>query len=283
MKAAIGIIEQTRSGISEERYRAGYMEDRYQVYVSSGRTPTKTWQGQTMLSFTRKNSARAPILINSAPLLRLGSDPAAQQRIQELGEQIRTLRHAIQKEYAVPEKERRGQALESYSAELDRAERDYEELLDDARDSEPDSKAQAIPTTTEIQRFLPPDTALIEYVVGRQTISILLITRLSVIGLPVSIASGSLSSRTELLRDLIMERRSGMDSARAGALHFAVEASPKRRLPKRDPPVADRPGWRPELCAVRRVADQPISIPGRRVHGCLSAVGGGFGDRIGWQ
>ena len=65
----------------------------------------------------------------------LGSDSVAQQRIQELGEQIRTLRHAIQKEYAVPEKERRGQALESYSAELGRAERDYEELLDDARNS----------------------------------------------------------------------------------------------------------------------------------------------------
>ena len=80
--------------------------------------------------------------------------------------------------------------------------------MDDGRDSEPDSKAQAIPTTTEIQRSLPPDTALIEYVVGRQTISILVITRLSVIGLPVSIASGSLSSRTELLRDLIMARRS---------------------------------------------------------------------------
>jgi hypothetical protein len=30
------------------------------------------------------------------------ADPAAQQHIRELGEQIRTLRHAVQKEYSSP-------------------------------------------------------------------------------------------------------------------------------------------------------------------------------------
>jgi len=204
---AIGIIEETRSGISEERYRAGYMEDRYQVYVSLVELLLKLGKPDDAFFYSEKLRARSYFdqLGSAAPI---GGDSAAQQRIQELGEQIRTLRHAIQKEYAVPERERRGHALELYSAELSRAERDYEKLLDDTRSSEPDSKAQAIPATTEIQRSLPPDTALIEYVVGRQTISILLITRPTVIGLPVSIASGSLSSRTELLRDLIMERRS---------------------------------------------------------------------------
>src|SRR5262249_10580361 len=33
-KAAIQIIEGTRSAIFEERFRAGYIEDRYQVYVA---------------------------------------------------------------------------------------------------------------------------------------------------------------------------------------------------------------------------------------------------------
>ena len=183
------------------------MENRYQVYVSLVELLLKLGKPDDAFFYSEKLRARSYFdqLGTAAPI---GGDSGAQQRIQELKEQIRALRHAIQKEYAVPEKQRRGQALESYSAELSRAERDYEDLLDDGRDPEPDSKAQAIPTTTEIQRSLPRDTALIEYVVGRQTVSILVITRLSVIGLPVSIASGSLSSRTELLRDLIMARRS---------------------------------------------------------------------------
>ena len=146
-----------------------------------------------------------------------------------------------------------------------------------------DSRAQAIRPTTEIQRSLPPDTALIEYVVGKQTLSILLITPLSVIGLPVSIASESLSSRTELLRDLIMERRSEWIQPARGLCTLLLRPVQSAGYLKGDPPVADRPRWRPELCAVRRVANQPISIPGRRVHGCLSAFGGGFGDRIGWK
>ena len=133
---------------------------------------------------------------------------AAQQHIEELDEQIRSLRHSIQKEYSLPEKERRGLALELYSAELDRAEREYQKLLDDSRSLVTDSGAspQIIPTAAEIRHLLPPDTALIEYVVGKQTVSIFLMTDASVVGMPVSITSQSLSSRTELLRDLITER-----------------------------------------------------------------------------
>ena len=46
-----------------------------------------------------------------------------------------------------------------------------------------------------------------EYVVGKQSVSILLVTSQSVIGLPVAVTFESLSSRTELLRELISARR----------------------------------------------------------------------------
>ena len=106
------------------------MEDRYQVYVSLVELLLKLGKPDVAFFYSEKLRARSYFdqLGNAAPI---GGDSAAQQRIQELGEQIRALRHAIQKEYAVPEKERRGHALELYSAELGRAERDYEKLLDD--------------------------------------------------------------------------------------------------------------------------------------------------------
>jgi len=65
---------------------------------------------------------------------------------------------------------------------------------------------QTIPSAAEIRHLLPPGTALIEYVVGKQTVSILLMTAASIVGMSVSITSENLSSRTELLRDLITAR-----------------------------------------------------------------------------
>jgi CHAT domain-containing protein len=63
---------------------------------------------------------------------------------------------------------------------------------------------------------LPRDAALIEYVIGKQTVSILLVTPDSVVGIPVLISSENLSSRTELLRDLITEKSPDwIDPARA--------------------------------------------------------------------
>ena len=207
-KGAIGIIEETRSQISEERYRAGYIEDRYEVYVTLVELLLKLGRPGDAFLYSEKLRARA-YFDQLGPTASLGNDSGAQRRIQELGERIRSLRHAIEKEYATPEKERRGQALEVYSAELNRAEKDYQELLDNAHsDNGASPRAQAIPTVTEVQRLLPAETALIEFVVGKQSVSTLLITPNSVAGLAVNVSSESLSSRTELLRGLIMQRSS---------------------------------------------------------------------------
>ena len=113
---AIRIIGE-RSGISEERYRAGYMENRYQVYVSLVELLLKLGKPGDCFS-TQKNSAHAPILINWAPLLRLRrfSRTAANSRAQRADSSPAPC--DPKEEYAVPEKERRGQALELYSAEL---------------------------------------------------------------------------------------------------------------------------------------------------------------------
>jgi CHAT domain-containing protein len=138
------------------------------------------------------------------------SEPGTRQRIHELGEQIRTLRQAIRKEYSAPQKERREQALENYESELARAEREYEALLDNSRSSTFGSSGhqdQMVLQLGQIQRLLADDAALVEYVVGKQMVSIMLVRNKSVVGIPVQMASENLLSRTTLLRDLISQRR----------------------------------------------------------------------------
>ena len=208
-KQAIRIIEETRSGIAEERYQAGYIEDRYQVYVALVELLLKVHKEGDAFLYSEKLRARAYFdqFGASAPVV---GDPAMQQRIRELGEQIQALRRAVQKEYSVPQNERRGHALELFSSELAQAERDYAALLDNSEVSVTGStttRTGNLPSVTEIQHLLSADTALIEYVVGRQMVSIFLVTPSSVVGMPVQIKSESLSSRTELLRGLISERR----------------------------------------------------------------------------
>lgn len=206
-KEAVGIIEATRAEISEERYRAGYIEERYQVYVALVELLLKLGNSEAAFLYSEKLRARAYLdqLGDSSPIVR---NPDTEHHLRELGEQIRILRHAIQKEYSAPEKERRGDALETYSAELGRAERDYQAMLDNGRGTLPYPSADrlAVPEPAAIRRFLPPGTALVEYVVGKQTVSILFMTPASVTGLSVRITSESLTSRAELLRDLIVER-----------------------------------------------------------------------------
>jgi len=204
---AIQIIESTRAQISEERYRAGYLEDRYRVYVTLVELLLKIQQPRQAFFYSEKLRARSFLdqLGGRTPVV---SDSFTQRRTGELQEQIRRLRHAIQKEYALPQTQRRGQALSLYSSELDKAERNYQALLDDSRSASGERREnyQSATSAEDIQRLLASDTALMEYVVGLESVDILLVTRTSVTGISVPIRPESLSSRVELLRDLIMLR-----------------------------------------------------------------------------
>jgi CHAT domain-containing protein/Tfp pilus assembly protein PilF len=217
-KEAIRIIEDTRSAIAEERYRAGYIEDRYQVYVALVELLLKLRKPGDAFFYSEKLRARAyfdQLGLNDPQV----PDAGSQQRVRELGEQIRTLRRALEKEYAVPQNERREQALQLYSTDLTQAEREYAAILDDSRSSLVVSKSDhvgSIPSVSKIQQQLPADAALMEFVVGKQSVSILLVSSKSVVGLPVPVTFESLSSRTELLRDLIAGRRAEWSEPASG-------------------------------------------------------------------
>jgi CHAT domain-containing protein/Tfp pilus assembly protein PilF len=204
-KEAVRIIEETRADITEERYRAGYMEDRYQAYVALVEIFLKLHKPDEAFFYSEKLRARA-YLDQLGGRIRFEDDAEARQRM-DLEERIRSLRSRLRKEFARPENERSGPALDAYSTELEQAEKDYQGLLDNSRTNRADGRAKTIPTTADIRHLLPSDSALIEYVIGKEAISTLVVTRSFIVGMPILIPSESLSSRVELLRDLITERK----------------------------------------------------------------------------
>jgi CHAT domain-containing protein/Tfp pilus assembly protein PilF len=205
-KASVELIEQTRSAIAEERFRAGYIEERFQVYVALVELLLKLGKPADAFFYSEKLRARAyfdQLGRNELPVTGL----ASQQRLRELAEKMETVRGNIEKEYSVPDNQKRGQALELFSKELEQTQVEYQELLDTIRSSSsPPRTLASIPDPAEIQKLIPPDTALLEYVVGKQSLSILILKQDSVTGSSVQVRADSLASRTELLRDLILER-----------------------------------------------------------------------------
>jgi CHAT domain-containing protein/Tfp pilus assembly protein PilF len=206
-KASVELIEQTRSAIAEERFRAGYIEERYQVYVALVELLLKLGKPADAFLFSEKLRARAYLdQLGRADVPRM--DSAQEQHARELRAEMENLRGKIEKEYSAPEKQRRGQALELFSQELERAERAYEELLYTTRTTSPVEVSPAgVTDMAEIQQLIPDGTALVEYVVGKQVLSILTVKRESVTGSTVQVSAESLASRTELLRNLILERK----------------------------------------------------------------------------
>jgi len=204
-KDAVRIIEETRAGIVEEQYQAGYIEDRYQVYVALVELLLKLHKPDQAFSYSEKLRSRAYLDRVGSEASRETTGAAPQMR--ELAERIRRLRLALAKEYAVGQKERRENALELFSAELAKAEREYQELLNYTDPAAAHEYSAGLLSANVIHQLLPRDAALVEYVVGKRMLSILLITPSAIIGVPVPIKSENLSSRTELLRSLILEKR----------------------------------------------------------------------------
>jgi CHAT domain-containing protein/Tfp pilus assembly protein PilF len=205
-KQSIHIIETTRADISEERFRAGYIENRYQAYVALVELLLRLHKPDEAFFYSEKLRARA-YLDQFRAAMPGEKESADEQRRQDLDKQIHSLRTQVRKEYARPADERRDPALQAFSLELGRAEKEYQEVLDNSRAVKGEAEVPTIPRAADIQSRLPEDVALIEYVIGKQEISTLLITRGSVLGIPVSVSSESLSSRIELLRALITGRK----------------------------------------------------------------------------
>src|SRR5262249_16157124 len=118
-KQSVHIIETTRADISEERFRAGYIENRYHAYVSLVELLLKLHKPDEAFFYSEKLRARA-YLDQFRTAMPREKESAEQQRMQNLQKQIHSLRTQVRKEYARPADERRYPALQAFSLELDR-------------------------------------------------------------------------------------------------------------------------------------------------------------------
>lgn len=205
-KQAVSIIEDVHGQLAEKRFRAGYIEDKYQVYVALVELLLKLQQ--TGEAFVYSERLRAQSFLDQLNRGMPGpQDPVQRQAEMELRERIRQLRRLINAEWVQPANQRRGQALDTFSKDLAAAERAYQDLLDDLRRSDPTYvawHALALPSAAQLQKLLPPNTALIEYVIAENKLAIFVLTSERVRATTVSISAENLRSRVELLRDLIV-------------------------------------------------------------------------------
>ena len=209
-KESVSIIEDVRGQLAEERFRAGYLEDKYQVYVALVQLLLKLQLPSEAFSYSERLRTRSFLdQLNRGvpgPL-----DPAQRQAEAELRERIHKLRKAIDSEWSQPTIQRRGQALDTFSKDLAAAERAYQDLLDDLRRSDPTSATLhsfAELSTAAVQRLLPKNTALVEYVIAENSLAIFVVSSDDVRATSVPISAENLQSRVELLRDLIVREDS---------------------------------------------------------------------------
>jgi CHAT domain-containing protein/Tfp pilus assembly protein PilF len=229
-RRAIAVIEGVRSQLREERFRAGYIDDKYQVYVDLVQLLLEMGRIEDAFLFSEKLRARSQL-----DLLNRGLPPvrsaAQRQEEQELRERVRQLQRAVQDESNRSRPEQRHEALTLFSRELAEAERSYQNMLDDLRSSEPAyaaARSLAAPSAQEVRRLLPAGAALIEYVVTEHAVGIFVLTADALRATTVPVRRPDLRAKVELVRDLVARREGGQWRRPAGSL-AAILITPVER------------------------------------------------------
>jgi CHAT domain-containing protein len=135
---------------------------------------------------------------------------SADPRAAALRGRIRQLQRALAGEVERPSPQERGYAVSIFSDELAAAEREYAALLDDLRSSAPATAAALrleVPTSAEVQAALPPDTALLTYLVGEEQLAIFVLRAHTAEAITVPVRALDLQAKVELLRELLAQVR----------------------------------------------------------------------------
>ena len=223
---SVKTIEQVRSSLREERFRAGYLEDKYQVYVALVQLLLKLKRPDEAFVFAEKLRARSYL-----DMLNRGQPPIRNQTQRQtetsLQNRIRKIQRQVEEETAKPKPDQKRQAFDLFSRELAEAERDYENFLDDLRRAEPAyaaARALRVPSGKEVQQRLPANTALVEYVVGEQSLIVFVLTSNGLQATSVALRVGDLQARVDTLRDLLLRKDSNEWKLPAASLYRTLIA-----------------------------------------------------------
>ena len=246
-RSAIKTIEQVRSELREERFRSGYLEDKYQVYVALVELLLKLGRADEAFLFAEKLRARSYLDLLSrgqAPI----RNPAQRQAETALKNRIRQLQQNIDAETAKPIPDQKRQVVDLFSSELAAAEHNYETFIDDSRSSDPgyaSARSLNAPSGREVEEKLSPGTALVEYVLAENSLSIFVLRTDGLRAMTVPIDSVNLRARVELLRSLMVRHETEEWKLPAEKLYQVLIA-----------PVEDA-GW---LCGIERLYLVPHAI-----------------------
>jgi CHAT domain-containing protein/tetratricopeptide (TPR) repeat protein len=198
-RRAVEIIESVQAQLREDRYRSGYLQNKSQVYISLVRLLLRL--GRKGDAFLYLEKLRAQVYPDRV----VGGLPFdLSDREQELRSRIHKLREALDKENSKGA-ELRQQAATLFSAELQSAEREYQNLLDDQRSVRRGERA-TVASLTEVQHRLGPGHALLEYVVTEDAVLIFLLRPQDLKTATVALTPEELETRIELLRDLLTRK-----------------------------------------------------------------------------
>jgi CHAT domain-containing protein/Tfp pilus assembly protein PilF len=218
LEAAVKLIEGVRARLEEPRFRSGYVEDKFEVYLELMRLQLQ--QGRTADAFSTAERLRARSFVEqlggraSMPL------SASDRRTEaELRERVHRLQRSLAETgddgaSAYPER-----ATNRFSQELLRVENEYQTFLDDH--ARIHAVAAAVPGASSIQRRLAADQALLEYVVGPESLVVFVLTSRGLAVKSSPLREPDLTARIALLRDLA--RRPGDDRWRKPAARLSAE------------------------------------------------------------
>ena len=215
-RRAVERIEAVRGRLREERFRAGYIEERYEAYVDLVRLLLRLGRDDEAFSAAEKLRARSYLdLLSRDGAARLA--PAERRKAIELRERIRALEKALDSEGRMPGTVRRS-AAEAFSRELAAAEDEYERFLAGLRGADPALAAAwslAVPDAAEVRASLAADAALVEYVVGAREVIAFVLTRDHLRTLVSPLPRRDLAAKVALVRDLVVRRGDGWQAPAA--------------------------------------------------------------------
>ena len=201
--AAIDVIEGVRSRLREQRFRAGYLQDKYDVYVELVRLQLELGRAEDAFITAERLRARnyAEQLGGRSPAPLSGDERHREDRLRG---RIRQLQNALADELTQDAPTRRQLAVATMSQELVLAEQEYQSFLDDRMAiTHASPLAGSLPDVNGVQSKLREGEALIEYVVGRDGVVAFVITSDRAFAKLLDVARADLDARIELLRDLL--------------------------------------------------------------------------------
>ena len=181
-RAAIATIEEIRGRARVSELKAGVIHNRFEVYEAIIALLLKMDRVEEAFQYVERARAR-----NLLDLLGNGKiksqDIKTRQQIekeQALRSQISQLQRQIFKESESRQRNVRGAAITVYRKSLQKAQDEYQRLLLDLKIRNPEYAAMVDIeplATSEIQQLLPPNAALLEYLLTEQNTLVFVLTR----------------------------------------------------------------------------------------------------------